>query len=130
MDFDGTLLTSDKNVTEESKKILMKLKEKNYIIVGITARNLTSVKNVCDINMFNYLILNNGSSIYNVQNQKKIEMGNIDEKSIEKMTNYFENIAEEIDYCSLNKYYIYKNGTSKNKNIKFILIVLMKLKKQ
>ncbi len=115
MDFDGTLLTSDKNVTEESKKILMKLKEKNYIIVGITARNLTSVKNVCDINMFNYLILNNGSSIYNVQNQKKIEMGNIDEKSIEKMTNYFENIAEEIDYCSLNKYYIYKNGTSKNK---------------
>ena len=115
MDFDGTLLTSNKNVTEETKKILMKLKEKNYIIVGITARNLSSVKNTYDISMFNYLILNNGSSIYNVQKQTGIEMGNIDEKSIDKMTNYFENITEEIDYCSLNKYYIYKNGASKNK---------------
>ena len=44
--------------------------------------------------------------LYIMSKIKKIEMGNIDEQSIGKMTNYFENIAEEIDYCSLNKYYI------------------------
>ena len=72
MDFDGTLLTSDKQVTEETRKTLMELKEKSYIIIGITARILPSVKNVCDINMFDYLILNNGNSLYDVKNKKEL----------------------------------------------------------
>ena len=34
--------------------------------------------------------------LYIMSKIKKIETGNIDEQSIGKMTNYFENIAEEI----------------------------------
>ena len=72
MDFDGTLLTSDKQVTEKTRQTLIELKEKDYIIIGITARILPSVKNVCDISMFDYLILNNGNSLYDVKNKKDI----------------------------------------------------------
>ncbi len=67
MDFDGTLLTSDKKVTDKTKQVLLKYKNENYIIIGATARNLASASNVCDINMFDYLILNNGSYIYMMQ---------------------------------------------------------------
>ena len=54
-DFDGTLLTDDKKITIETKNILKNIENK-YIIVGSTARNLGSVKSVCDINIFHYLI--------------------------------------------------------------------------
>lgn len=116
MDFDGTLLTSNKQVTERNRKILLEYKNKEYIIVGVTARNLSSVNNVCDINMFNYLILNNGSHIYDVQNRKDIDISNIDKKMQLEITTYFKDIAEQIDYCSLNNYYIYKNSNVENKS--------------
>lgn len=116
MDFDGTLLTSNKQVTERNKKILLKYKNDKYVIVGITARNLSSVKSVCDINMFNYLILNNGSYIYDVENKDGIGISNIDKQTQFKITQYFKNIAEQIDYCSLNKYYIYKKTNPENKD--------------
>lgn len=115
MDFDGTLLTSNKSVTERNRRILLKYKNNKCIIVGITARNLSSVNSVCDINMFNYLILNNGSYIYDVQNRNGINISNIDKKVQIEITNYFKNIVEQIDYCSLNKYYIYKKSKLENK---------------
>lgn len=101
MDFDGTLFTSDKKVTPKTKEVLLEYKNNNYIIIGVTARNLSSVRSVCNINMFNYLILNNGSYIYDVENGKEININSIDIKNIIDITNYFEDIAEKIDYCSL-----------------------------
>ena len=115
MDFDGTLLTSDKKVSDKNKKILLNLKKENHIIVGITARNLSSVKNVCDINMFNYLILNNGAYIYDVENNKTSIISNIDKNTAIEITNYFEKDAYQIDYCSLNNYYVYKNEDIDNR---------------
>ena len=63
MDFDGTLLTSNKRITDKTKKTLLKYKKNNYFIIGVTSRVLASVKEVCDLNMFDYLILNNGAYI-------------------------------------------------------------------
>lgn len=116
MDFDGTLLTSNKKVTKKNKEILLKLKKENHIIVGITARNLSSVINVCDINMFNYLILNNGAYIYNVKKQDVITISELDKDKISRITNYFEKDADEIDFCSLNKYYVYLNENIDNRD--------------
>lgn len=116
MDFDGTLLTSNKQVTEKNRKILLEYKNNKYIIVGITARNLSSVNSVCDINMFNYLILNNGSHIYDVKNRNGIDIGKIDKEIQLEITNYFNDIAEYIDYVSLNRYYNYKKVNSNNKD--------------
>ena len=115
MDFDGTLLTSDKKITEKNRSVLQKYRNNKYIIVGITARNLSSVNNVCDINIFNYLILNNGSYIYDVEKDIGIDIGHIDKNTLIKITNNFKDFAEEIDYCSLNKYYIYKKENVDNK---------------
>ena len=116
MDFDGTLLTSDKKITERNRKVLSEYKNNNYIIVGITARNLSSVKSVCNIDMFNYLILNNGNYIYDVKNRKGFDIGSIDKETQIEITDYFKDIAEQIDYCSLNKYYIFKRKVVENKD--------------
>lgn len=116
MDFDGTLLTSNKKVTDKTKEVLLKYKNNNYIIIGVTARNLASASNVCDINMFNYLILNNGSYIYDIENCNEININSIDRKIIIDITNYFKDVAEQIDYCSLNKYYVYKKAITQNKD--------------
>lgn len=116
MDFDGTLLTSDKKVSKRNKDILIKLKRENYIIVGITARNLSSVKNVCDINMFNYLILNNGAYVYDVENDRTTTISNINTKIAIEITNYFKKDSYQIDYCALNNYYIYLNEKIDNRS--------------
>ena len=116
MDFDGTLLTSNKKVTEKNKEALLNYKKNNYIIVGITARNISSVNNVCDISMFNYLILNNGAYIYDVENKEIINISNIDKDVAINITKHFEDAAYQIDYCSLNNYYTYKNNNINNKS--------------
>lgn len=103
-DFDGTLLTDNKKITIETKNTLKNIKNE-YIIVGATARNLGSVKSVCDINIFHYLILNNGACIYDVCNDKVIYENYLDFKIVEKISEKFKTIASEIDYCCLNKYY-------------------------
>ena len=105
MDFDGTLLTSDKKVTKNTKDILIKYKNEGYYIVGVTARNFSSVKSVCDTSIFNFIILNNGANIYNVKEDFIISLGDLNTNLVEKITNYFSNIASEIDYCGLNYYY-------------------------
>lgn len=113
MDFDGTLLTTDKKITEKNKNTILKYKEKGYIIVGVTARNLGSVKNVCDINMFDYLILNNGSYIYDIKNNKETYEGYISKEDYYSITERIKDISERIDYCSASCYY-YKDDSIKN----------------
>ena len=38
MDFDGTLLTKNKKITERTKRTLLECKQNNYIIIGVTAK--------------------------------------------------------------------------------------------
>lgn len=109
MDFDGTLLTNHKTITEETKRVLYKLKQENYMIVGVTARNFSSVKKVCDLDMFNYIIMNNGSYIYDCESRKGEYVKTIDREVAQKITDYFKNIATGIDYISIEKYYMFRN---------------------
>ena len=81
-DLDGTLLTSNKKVTEKTKKVLTILKSKGFFILGITARNLSSVKGVVDINLFDYLILNNGSDIYDINRNTSRNINHINKDII------------------------------------------------
>lgn len=108
-DFDGTLLTNDKRVSEKNKNALLKYKKQNYIIIGITARNLSSVKDILDIKMFNYLILNNGCYLYDVNKDEGKYINSIDRKIALKITEHFKDIAQGIDYISAQKYYMYRN---------------------
>lgn len=99
MDFDGTLLTTDKKVTDYTKKVLLELKQLNYIIVVVTARTLDSVKSVADINMFDYLILNNGGYIYDIKNNSGEYQGIISLKDYTSITDSLKDLSKRIDYC-------------------------------
>lgn len=111
MDFDGTLLSENKTVSKVNKEKLTELKNKGYIIVGVTARNLTSVQHVCDIQMFNYLIFNNGTYIYDVKQENGQYIKYLNRKVVTKLSRNFFDEASEIDFCTLGHYYVFKNKT-------------------
>ena len=89
MDFDGTLLTSNKKISDRTRKCLIEFKNKSYFIIGVTARNLLSVKNILDVSLFDYIILNNGSDIYYVGNDKVENVSNITKETAKKIYNSF-----------------------------------------
>lgn len=105
-DLDGTLLTSNKKITAKTKKVLDILKESGYFIVGVTARNLSSVKEVVSIKLFDYLILSNGSDIYDVDKDIIKNISHIDKDIINKLNAEYGNISPRIEYCSIKHYYI------------------------
>lgn len=106
MDFDGTLLTSDKKVTENTKIILKKCRNNGFIIVGVTARNLSSVRSVLDINIFDYIILNNGAFILDVKTNEISSFGVISREDINEIKSILKDTSADFEYASLNKYYM------------------------
>lgn len=106
MDFDGTLLTSDKKVTENTKNILKKCRNNGFIIVGVTARNLSSVRSVLDINIFDYIILNNGAFILDVKTNEISSLGVISREDINEIKSILKDTSADFEYASLNKYYM------------------------
>lgn len=118
MDFDGTLLRDDKTISENTKNILKLYKNLGYLIVGVTARTLDSIKAVVPVNIFNYLIINNGVSIYNVDYNNMIYQGAIDINNAKEITNGIEDYCDQIDYITDNIYYTYLQ--KKKSNLDFI----------
>ena len=119
MDFDGTLLTDNKTVLSKTKEKLLELKEEGYYIVGVTARTLESAKNVVPIEIFNYLILNNGAYQYDVLNQIGKNIGTIQKEEASQIIKLIEDKSMQIDLVSGTVYYIYKN--KKNSSLPFII---------
>ena len=73
LDLDGTLLNSEKKVSEISKKYLKKLKDLGYIIVIASGRIYESVNNALDgFEYVNYIITDTGASCYDVRNGSTI----------------------------------------------------------
>lgn len=65
-DLDGTLLNNDGKVSEKSKEVLAKIKEKGYEIAIATGRSFHSANLIREsIGIEMYLICNNGANIYN-----------------------------------------------------------------
>lgn len=119
MDFDGTLLTDDKNVSPKTEEILRKLKKEGYKIVGATARPLDSSKDVVPIDIFTHLIINNGVTIYNVDKQEEEWMGYITPQEASEIIKEVETVSTQIDLISGTKYYVYKH--KKNSPLSFII---------
>lgn len=118
-DFDGTLLDDNHKVSKRNIATLLKYKSEGYKIVGATGRTLGGVKNIIDINIFDYLILNNGGCIYDVNNKKVDYQIVIPKDIVAKITKELEEYVYQIDYCSINSYYTYKN--KKNSPLDFII---------
>ena len=113
-DFDGTLLDDNSKVSEENFEYLKKARNKGIVIAGVTGRTLESVKKDVDINMFDYLILNNGATIYDVLNEKVLINYEITNKEVDRIAEFIDIFANQFDYCSFNKCTIYKNVVDHN----------------
>lgn len=106
-DFDGTLLNSNKEIGKKTKNTLRKLKEEGYIIVGITGRNFASATSVVDKSLFNYLILNNGAHIYDVDNDIDLFKSTIDASVLKELSEELKPDCKRIEYLSKHYYYRY-----------------------
>lgn len=118
MDYDGTLLTSDKKVTDRTKTCLIDFSNKGYKIIGVTARNLMSVKNVLDTSIFDYIILNNGSDLYYVKDDRIENISNLDPELVKKIYDLYEETSHQIDFCTPHRYII--KASQKKDNRPFI----------
>lgn len=112
-DFDGTLLSSNKVITEINKKAFDECRKKGCYVVGISARNLSSIKSVCDINLFDFLIINNGTYIYDLSNNRGEYLEYLSEDVVKDITDMFIEKSNGIDYCGVNKYYSNKTKLKK-----------------
>ena len=108
-DFDGTLLNDQKQVSEENIKYLEFAREKGIIVVAVTGRTLESAKSVVDINMFDYLGLNNGVNIFDVNNKSFIYNNYIDSDLVRQITCLTDTFARNFSYCSYKSYNILKD---------------------
>ena len=63
--------------------------------------------------MFDYLILNNGAFVVD-ENNKVIEKKVLEENDIFKITDILKDKADQIDYCTEKKYFIYKGNPTKS----------------
>lgn len=73
LDLDGTLLNSDKQVTDESRKMLYRAAERGIEIVPCTGRFFDGMpENVRKFPFLHYAITVNGASVYDVRERKEI----------------------------------------------------------
>ena len=107
LDLDGTLLNSEKKVSEMSKKNLKKLKDLGYIIVIASGRIYESVNNALDgFEYVNYIITDTGASCYDVRNGSTIFNNPISIETAKKFKKYYNENCIFIDVC--DKHTIYK----------------------
>lgn len=91
IDIDGTLYNSEKQVTEYTKNILNRVKDKGIYIVLCSGR---TNKEVCEIskevNASKYVIASNGAFVYNYVDDVDIFESVMEKESLEKMWNLCE----------------------------------------
>ena len=129
-DFDGTLLTKEKKVTNENKSAIEDCRKEGCKIIGVTARNISSVKGTCDVNMFDYLVSNNGACIYDVKNEKIEYLFSIKGTVASDITSYFYDISNGIDYCTAENYYSIKYKVPNKRSFHFEIGSLSEVKGQ
>ena len=109
LDLDGTLLNSEKKVSEKSKKYLKKLKDLGYIIVIATGRIYESVKEAIDgFEYVNYVITDTGASCYDTSDGHTIFNNPIGLDIAKKFKKFYNDNCVFIDIC--DKHTIYKHS--------------------
>ena len=90
-DLDGTLLNSDKVISEYSKKSLNKLIDKGVNFTVATARTPATVVDILKgININIPVVLMNGVVIYDIKSKKYIDIKEIDKATTNKILDIFE----------------------------------------
>lgn len=96
IDLDGTLLNSFGEISEENIMALRKCLEKGIEVVLASGRVVSSIKNFAnEIGNNNYLISGNGSTVYDIKNEKIIYHNTIPKEKVLKI----------IEICEENSIY-------------------------
>ena len=107
-DFDGTILSSNKKISNESEEVILECKNRGVTIAGITARNLSSVKSIGKMELFDYIINNNGAYIYDVKSEQMECINFINRDLVEEIACNFLEKSDGMDFCTVDKYYSIK----------------------
>ena len=101
LDMDGTLLDSNSQIKEESKKILKKLKKDGKIIVIVTGRILSSAMRLLDSDFVDYVLSNNGARWYSYQTNEIIYERILDNSMLHQFFEQYKNYFERIDVATI-----------------------------
>lgn len=109
IDLDGTLLTTEKEITQYSQRILKRANDEGILICFVTARSLASVNELCEGYKskfkIDYIIASDGALIYDCNKNKSIYKSIIDVEYVEYLANFaFENkmnLEYTQDNCNL-----------------------------
>lgn len=106
MDMDGTLLRSDGFCSEETIEYLTNLKNEGNVIVLATGRPLRAAKVPIEgTNFVNYIITNNGSLIYDFDNNEIVYASIMEQDAVKKICSlYDEDIAKYIALSNTSHY--------------------------
>lgn len=85
-DLDGTLLTETKEITEYTRRVLMRAAEEGIMFVPATGRAFTSIPNeVLSLPGVKYVITSNGAAVYSVSEKKRIYECLLEPDSVERI---------------------------------------------
>lgn len=93
MDMDGTLLTSDKIVTEYTKKILRKMKEKGYRIGIASGRPLIGIMRTVEAlgidDIIQFMVASNGAQMYDIEKEKEYDFYQLEPEIIHEIIDLY-----------------------------------------
>lgn len=115
-DLDGTLLNSAKEITEENRKAVSLLKEKNKQIFIATGRHtLIASKYIYELGLKTPMIACNGALIKDVQNDLTLHMKVINSVAASKIISYCK--QNQLDFLVYTPKAIYHSENSKRVNV-------------
>lgn len=89
VDIDDTLNVRNKEITEKTKDVMKKLKEKGITVVINTGRSLEyAIDRSKTANLSQYVVSSNGSEVYDYKNKKIIFSKNIPKDTVRKIYEY------------------------------------------
>jgi len=96
-DLDGTLLKRDRTISETDLETLNVLKEKRFVRVAATGRNIKKIEEVIkDISLFDYFIFSSGAGIMNCKNRKIEYVQNLSKDTANRLIQFF--IKKEVAF--------------------------------
>ena len=125
IDLDGTMLNTYGDITENTKKVLKQVMEKNVEVVIASGRAIDSIKNIAsEVGVEKYIVAGNGAIVYDIKNDT-----NIYEKYLSKSKAL--NIMKICEENSIT-YSVYTNKTIIANSLRYNIIYYYKenLKKE
>lgn len=96
VDMDGTLLNSEGIILESSIKILKEMKRLGKIVAIITGRSINESINYLDCGFADYLLANNGSIWYKIDDDKIIKRCSVNQNQIISLFKNYDHLISHI----------------------------------